>query len=87
MSVLEELWHGNILPNAHTIQEDGPYYPTLQKISAAREELLSQLSPEQKSLAENLLDLQQLSASFAEKDAFIKGFCLAVRIMAESFSA
>lgn len=54
-----------------------------KKIIKKEEEFYEQLTKEQKQVYEQLNDLQQLNYEETDKNIFIEGFRMAVRIMAE----
>ncbi len=78
MKILEELWYGNICPNERKVEADSEYGVALRKLVEEQ----SKLSPEVQQTIQKYVDAQMEAAILAERDSFITGFRLAVRLMA-----
>ena len=86
MTVLEDLWYGNILPIENFIEGNMEYKGLLRLVSKNREALESELSPKQLDLFEKYNDSVNEMNSKSETDAFQYGFSFGVRLMMESIS-
>ncbi|MGN0998617.1 MAG: DUF6809 family protein [Faecousia sp.] len=86
MSILEELWYGNVYPSEQTIGKDSEYTQALHKVVDEKEHLITSLTPEIQKAIEKLMDAQMDVAVIAERDAFVMGFRLAVQIMVDGLS-
>lgn len=86
MSILHELWYGNIYPSERPIKKDSEYAQALHKVADEKDRLLPSLSSELQKGIEKLLDVQMEAAVIAERDAFVMGFRLAVQIMVDGLS-
>lgn len=85
MTTLENLYYGNIDP-ANKYIKRGSEYSKLINLSVRNEEkLVPTLSKEQKIIFEKYKDCISGMTSIAEKEAFIQGIKLGIRIIAESF--
>ena len=85
MTTLENLYYGNIDP-ANKYIKRGSEYSKLINLSVRNEEkLVPTLSKEQKIIFEKYKDCISEMTSIAEKEAFIQGIKLGIRIIAESF--
>ena len=86
LSILEELWYGNIYPNEQSIKKDSEYAEALRKVVEEKDSLLPSLAPELQRGIEKLLDVQMEAAVIAERDAFVMGFHLAVQILVDGLT-
>lgn len=85
MTTLENLYYGNIDP-ANKYIKRGSEYSKLINLSVRNEEkLIPTLSKEQKVIFEKYKDCINEMTSIAEKEAFIQGLKLGIKIIAESF--
>ena len=86
MTVLEDLWYGNIRPIETFIDGNMEYKRLLRLVSKNREILESKLSSKQLELLEKYnLSANEMNA-VSETAAFQYGFSLGVRLMIESVS-
>ena len=85
MTTLEDLYYGNIFPADKDIKR-GSEYSMLLNLSVRNEEkLMPTLSKEQIIIFEKYKDCVTEMTSIAEKEAFIQGIKLGIKIIAESF--
>ncbi len=85
MTTLENLYYGNIDP-ANKYIKRGSEYSKLINLSIRNEEKLTPtLSKEQKITFEKYKDCITEMTSIAEKEAFVQGIKLGIKITAESF--
>ena len=85
MTTLENLYYGNIFPADKNIKR-GSEYSKLINLSVRNEEkLVPTLSKEQKVIFEKYKDCVTEMTSIAEKEAFIQGIKLGLKIIAETF--
>ena len=83
MTVLEDLWYGNIRPVENFVEGNTEYKDLLRLVSKNRETLESELSPKQIELLEKYnLSVNEMNAT-SEVAAFQCGFTLGVQIMTE----
>jgi len=86
MTVLADLWYGNIRPIENFIEGNMEYKGLLRLVSKNREVLESELSPKQFELFEKYnLSVNEMNA-VSEAVAFQYGFSLGVRLMMENVS-
>ena len=86
MTVLEDLWYGNINPH-ETILSDNRYFKHLLSLmSKNRDKLTDTLTEQQKEMLEKYDDTVNEMHSLAEQVAFQYGFSLGIRLMMESIS-
>lgn len=84
MTVLEDLWYGNIRPLENYIEGNMQYKNSLRLVSKNREVLENELSPKQLELFEKYnLSVNEMNA-ISETAAFQYGFSLGIRLMMES---
>ena len=83
MTVLEDLWYGNIRPVENYVEGNTEYKGLLRLVSKNREVLESELSPKELELFEKYnLSINGMNA-VSETLAFQCGFTLGVQIMTE----
>ena len=83
MTVLDEMWYGNIDP-VETVVDGNRYYKGLLSLMGRnRDELSRELSEAQKETLEKYDDNVREMNSISEKEAFKYGFRLGVKIMTE----
>ena len=86
MGILDELYYGNIDLHVQRVQSDAQ----LRKIQALlirdEDKMRSMLDKEQTEWFERCKELGGELSELQEREMFAKGFCLAVRIMAEVMS-
>ena len=81
MKIIEDLYYGRIAPYEMNISAT-PEYQKLKALADRNEDLLRQtLSDEQKELLEKLIDFVTDISSISERDMFIAGFRLGVKLM------
>ena len=83
MSILEELWYGNIEPAEYDISPDKKYKDMLQLISRNEDKLLATMTDAQKELFTKYADCVREYQVMAECLLFQNGFRLGARIMLE----
>ena len=83
MPFLEELFYGNICPAEKFLKNDGEYKNNLKEILEKIDKLFSRLNEEDKSLSENIFDGIFALNSISEKEYYIDGFCLGIKLMYE----
>ena len=87
MTVLEDLWYGNISPVENFVEGNMDYKGLLRLVSKNREALESELSPKQLELFDKYNDSVNEMNSKSETAAFQYGFSLGVRLMVESVTS
>ena len=85
MATLEDLYYGNIVPADRGIK--GSEYAQLLHLAARNEEKLSAtLTEEQKNLFEKYKDCTMDMCGIAEKEAFVEGVKLGIKIVVETYT-
>ncbi len=81
MKIIEDLYFGRISPYEMSISAT-PEYQKLKVLADRNEELLREsLSDEQKELLEKLIETVTDISSISERDMFINGFRLGMKLM------
>ena len=81
MKIIEDLYYGRIAPYEMNISATTEYQK-LKALADRNEDLLRQtLSDEQKELLEKLIEFVTDISSISERDMFIAGFRLGVKLM------
>ena len=84
MRMIEELFYGNICPCEKSLTR-GSEYSQLLNLAVKNEEKFSAiLSPQQKEMFEKVKDCMTDMNNLLEKEAFIDGFRLGVKLIAEA---
>ena len=86
MTVLEDLWYGNINPYEAIMQDDKRFKNLLVLMGRNRDKLSETLTDQQKETLEKYDDAINEMHSLAEQSAFRYGFSLGTRLIAESIS-
>ena len=81
MKIIEDLYYGRISPYEMSISAT-PEYQKLKSIADRNEDLLREsLSDEQKEMLEKLIETVTDISSISERDMFIAGFRLGLKLM------
>lgn len=83
MSILEELWYGNLAPMKH-MRQSGAHQELTNLIDRNQSELSAMLNEGEKDTLEKLLDCQEELSQVTEREAFLAGFRMGVQIMVDS---
>ena len=84
MTVLENLWYGNVDPHETFLEGNRRFKKLLSASGAKRDRLAQTLSEEQASMLEEYESTNNELGSIAEVEAFSLGFRLGVRLTIES---
>lgn len=83
MSVLEELYNGNINPSEKYIKNGSEYQKLSKELTESIDELMLLLNNEEKQLCERIIDNVLELGCISEKEHFIEGFRTGAQIMWE----
>ena len=84
MSILEELWYGNVTPNQRSVGQDDRTRKLGGYLLRHEEKLIPLLSEEAKAIYEKIRDNQEELRRLDEREAFCRGFRLGARIAYET---
>ena len=84
MRMIEELFYGNICPCEKSLSRGSEYSHLLELAVKNEEKLAELLSPQQKEMFEKVKDCMTDMNNLLEKEAFIDGFRLGVKLIAEA---
>ena len=84
MTLLEDLWYGNVNPNEAILTENKRYKHLLSLMGRNRDELAETLTDKQQETLEKYDEAMNEMHSLAEVEAFSYGFRLGVRLMIET---
>ena len=84
MSILEELWYGNVNPGELNIKKHSPCKELLALMIRHQDDLLSRLNEEEKEIFEKYADTASEMYSHTNLAAFVSGFTLGVKIRVEA---
>ena len=83
MSIIEDLWHGNIRPGERSVQENSDYAKLRQEALQYQQLFLAELSQTGQAAFEQYYDTESLLMDISLTDAFIKGFRFGAKIILE----
>ncbi len=83
MNILEDLWFGNISPWERPFKKDSEYAQLLALVIRHQDDLLKRLNDEEKEIFEKFSECSTEMHDMTEREAFIKGFTLGVKIIIE----
>ena len=86
MTTLENLYYGNIAPHEYEVERGSEYDVTAKLVIRHEQELSATLTEQQKAILEKIKDNHTELMSLGERDAFCRGFSLAVRLMIDTMS-
>ena len=86
MTILEDLWYGNINPHETFLSQNRQFKHLLSLMGKNRDKLSVTLTEQQKEILEKYHEMINEMHSFTEQAAFQYGFSLCVRLMMESVS-
>ena len=86
MTILEDLWYGNINPHETFLIQNRQFKHLLSLMGKNRDKLSDTLTKQQKEILEKYDETVNEMHSLAEVEAFSCGFFIGVRLMTESIS-
>ena len=86
MTTLENLYYGNIAPHEYEVVRGSEYDITAMLVIHHEQELSAMLTERQNAMLQKIKDNHTELMNLGERDAFIRGFSLAVRLMVEVMS-
>ena len=86
MTTPENLYYGNIAPHDYVVPRDSEYYVTAQLVVRHENELSTTLTEQQKEILQKIKDNHTDLLCLGERDAFCRGFSLAVKMITEAMS-
>lgn len=84
MTLLEDLWYGNVNPHEAILTENRRYKRLLSLMGRNRDELSETLTDKQLETLEKYDEAMNEMHSLAEVEAFSYGFRLSIRLMIEA---
>ena len=83
MSVLSDLWYGNIEPQDRTIPRNSEYKKLLSKICEYEDKFRGIFSPEQQNEFEDYENATISVTAISEEASFVEGFRLGAKMILE----
>ena len=87
MRIFDELWYGNISPCERGFKLGSTYPELLGYIVRHEEDLKKRLNDEEKEIFEKFTECTNEMYGIAEREAFVRGFTLGVRVIIELMNA
>ena len=86
MSVLEDLWYGNISPCEWDIKRSSDYADALDRIVQLETDLHARLNDEEKEILEKFVNCTNEMCCISEREIFVQGFMLGAKLIIEVIS-
>ena len=86
MATLKNLYYANIAPHEYEVERGSEYDVTAKLVIRHEQELSATLTEQQKAVLEKIKDNHTELMSLGERDAFCRGFSLAVKLITEAIS-
>ena len=87
MTTLESLYYGNIAPHEYEVVRGSEYDVTAKLVIRHEQELSATLTEQQNAILQKIKDNHTELMNLGERDAFVRGFSLAVRLMVEAMNS
>ena len=87
MTTLENLYYGNIAPHEYEVVRGSEYDISAKLVIRHEQELSATLTEQQDTILQKIKDNHTELMNLGERDAFVRGFSLAVRLMVEAMSS
>ena len=83
MTILEEIYHGNINPSEKFVKKNGEYAQLFTEYTTKLDSLMAIINEDERDLLEGILETGGAMEMMSHKESFIEGFCLGAGIMLE----
>lgn len=83
MSVLEELYNGNINPSERYIKENSKYQKQNKQLAELIDKLIPMLNEDEKRICENIGDILSSMSFISERESFLFGFRTGAQMILE----
>ena len=83
MSIVEDLWYGNIGPCDRDIKRSSDYADVVERIVQIEADLHARLNDEEKEILEKFVDCSNGLCSISEREMFAQGFMLGIKLILE----
>ena len=87
MTTLENLYYGNIAPHEYEVVRGSEYDITAKLVIHHEQELSAMLTERQNAILQKIKDNHTELMNLGERNAFVRGFSLAVRLMVEAMTS
>ena len=87
MTTLENLYYGNIAPHEYEVVRGSEYDITAKLLIRHEQKLSDTLTEQQNAILQKIKDNHTELMNLGERDAFRRGFSLAVRLMMEAMTS
>ena len=83
MTILEDLWYGNVRPTERSIVRGSRIDNLMKLLCQNEDDLMGGLTEKQKESFDKVKDCQSEITDYLETEAFTQGFTIAVKLMVE----
>ncbi|MBE6708259.1 MAG: hypothetical protein E7578_03335 [Ruminococcaceae bacterium] len=86
MTILKELYNGNICPGEKFVKKSGEYQKLMIKLSGCVDKLIPMIGDEGRDLWDEIRETELSMEVISDRESFIDGFCIGARMMLEVMS-
>jgi hypothetical protein len=83
VSIIEDLWYGNIAPWEREIKRSSNYADALERIVQIEADLHARLNDEEKEILERFVNCTNEMCCISEREIFVQGFMLGAKLIIE----
>jgi hypothetical protein len=83
MSIIEDLWYGNIAPWERETKRSSEYADVLERIVQIEADLHARLNDEEKEILEKFVNYTNEMCCISEREMFVQGFMLGAKLIIE----
>ncbi len=83
MTILEDLWYGNVRPTERSIVRGSKLDNLMNLLCQNEDDLMKGLTDKQKESFDKFKDCQSEITDYLEREAFVSGFTIAVKLMVD----
>ena len=83
MSIIGDLWYGNIAPWEREIKRSSDYADALERIVQLETDLHARLNDEEKEILEKFVNCTNEMCCISEREIFVQGFMLGAKLIIE----
>ena len=83
MSIIEDLWYGNISPCERDIKRSSDYADALERIVQLEADLHARLNDDEKEILEKFVNCTNEMCCISEREMFVQGFMLGAKLIIE----
>lgn len=83
MSIIEDLWYGNISPCERGVKRRSNYANVLERIVQLEADLHARLNDEEKEILGKIVNRTNEKCCISEREMFVRGFTFGIKLIIE----